>query len=467
MIKSLYLCICFTIACFSLSMSSPSNPNNKKILDSLFNIIEKQKQFSGEVLVAEKGEVIFHKAFGECPEHAQYDIGSIAKTFVAASIMLLQNEKKLDINNSVNNYIKTFPYQTISIKNLLNHTSGLPDYMNYFTTEWDKSKIATSKDVLNYLINKKPALDFNPGENWKYSNTGYVILSLIIENVTNKTFQEFLQDKLFRKYNLNNTKVYATTKNKIYKNQCLGLVYSIQENQYIQAKELEKWSWVNYIKGITGDGMTLSTAEDLFKWDRLLYTNKLFDTKTKNFIFSPTITPNGTHNYGIGWQLSQSDELGHVVSHSGAYPGYITYFTRFIDVDKTIIVLSNKESDSVLKIKSMIDDVLSERTFKIPKQSIIEKISTLISDTLQLKNNFYILIKDKENYYLNESELNKFSNSLIKHNKIFAASVMYTIYTQQYPNSYIGFEGLALVEEKKGNLKEALYYAKKALELKQ
>lgn len=168
--------LCFSI--YSVSFSQVSDLDNRiSRLDSLFGELNRYGEFNGNVLVAEKGNVIFHKSFGisdaenELPLHLNsiFNIGSITKQFTATAILLLAKEGKISYNDNISKYIPELSfYDRITIQNLIHHTSGLPDYTGLFQKGWEESKIVTNIDIIHRLQELKPATEFEPNEKFEY-----------------------------------------------------------------------------------------------------------------------------------------------------------------------------------------------------------------------------------------------------------------------------------------------------------
>src|SRR5688572_5558074 len=192
--KRLVLLICIIIS----SVASAQTKTTQ--IDSFLSKLHKDDKFYGNVLVAEKGEIIYQGSFGKANIAADkdlnsssiFELASVSKQFTAMGIMLLKKQGKLNYDDTLRKYFPELPYYTITVRHLLNHTSGLPDYMELFGKYWDSSKIAVNKDMIELLARHRPAVNFNPGERWEYSNTGYALLASIIEKASGKEFGKYL-----------------------------------------------------------------------------------------------------------------------------------------------------------------------------------------------------------------------------------------------------------------------------------
>ncbi len=350
--KNISAFVAVVLCAITTVTSAQTNPDEKaKRLDSLYSGLHAANSFNGNVLIAEKGKVIFEKSYGLANEktgaklnaNTIFELASVSKQFTAMAIVLLKKQGKLSYEDDMTKYVPELAdYKGITIRNLLTHTGGLPDYIDITDTNWDKNKIATNIDILNLFKDLKPKKVFEPNEKREYSNTGYLILGTIIERVSGQSFGGFLEQYIFKPLEMKRSLVYRSRyqPQKI-ENYALAYGYSDSLKRKITPDEDGKNRFI-YLDGIVGDGMVNSTAKDLLKWDRALYTGKLVNEEDKKMIFSsyPTNDNKGT-NYGFGWFIRESKDFGKIVYHSGSWAGYITYIERDLDHDKTIIILQN------------------------------------------------------------------------------------------------------------------------------
>lgn len=325
---------------------------NIQNIDSMLSALYAKGRINGNVLIADKGNIIYNKSFGIANESTKqalnensiFELCSLTKQFTAMGILLLKEKGKLKLDEPFSKYIPELSfYKGITIRHLLNHTGGLPDYMDIFIKSFDKTKIATNKDVIDYLFKDKPNVLFAPNVRWEYSNTGYALLAVIIERVSGKKYDEFLAQNIFNPLKMNSTFVYKRRSSpRDIKNYAFGYVYSDSLKKLMLPDDLEETNYVKLLDGVVGDGGVNSTVMDLLKWDRALYTNKLITSKAKEEMYAPvTLADGSTFNYGFGWQVNVSKEFGKRLSHTGGWPGYNTFIDRNVDNDKTIIVLQN------------------------------------------------------------------------------------------------------------------------------
>ncbi|RZJ89772.1 MAG: class A beta-lactamase-related serine hydrolase [Chryseobacterium sp.] len=325
-----------------------------RLLDSVYQALFAAGSFNGNVLIAEKGKVILEKSYGFADAATQkklnpqsvFELASVSKQFTAMGIVLLKKRGKLNYDDPISKYLPEIAfYEGVTIRNLLTHTSGVPDYLyvDLFREKWDKNKIATNADVIKEFAKYQPPLDFQPNEKSQYSNTGYALLASIIERVSKQTYGQFLKANIFDPLRMKHTfiyrRLYAPEKIKNYA-QAYGTDSLLN---YVSAYGIEnKFTTYNYLDGVVGARTVSSNLEDLLKWDRALYTDQLINVDDRKEIFVSLKTKNGKENdYGFGWVVSQNEKYGKIVNHSGSWAGYITYIERHPDSDKTIILLQN------------------------------------------------------------------------------------------------------------------------------
>ncbi|GAB3162980.1 serine hydrolase domain-containing protein [Telluribacter humicola] len=342
------LLLVWTCTCLSTLALAQSKSTQ---FDSLFTHLHRQGNFNGNVLIAENGLPIFEKSYGMADEQSHrllnpesvFELASISKQFTAMAIVLLQKQSKLAYDDPMAKYLPELAsYDKITIRHLLHHTSGLPDYTDYFIANWDKSRFATNKDVINAFGKVQPPLLFQPNGKFKYSNTNYVLLGSIIERVSGQTYADFLNQAIFKPLGMNRTQVYQSRyKPQKIENYALGyMLDSLGHKVLLDSYGKEFFTY--FLDGIVGDRMVNASSRDLLIWDQALYTDKLVSTQDREQLFNSIKTQDGRNtDYGFGWILKQDEKYGKLVSHSGSWAGYIHYFDRHIDTNKTIIVLQN------------------------------------------------------------------------------------------------------------------------------
>ena len=321
---------------------------SNKELEEVFNTAV-SKNFSGVVLVASEGEIIFTGVNGKrdfkknIPLKSSdiFELASVSKQFTAMMIMICKEKGLLAYDDLVEKYLDV-PYKGITIRNLLTHTSGLPDYQKIMDENWDKSKVAGNKEILEYLKKYKPKILFSPGEEYKYSNTGYVLLGSIVEKVTDKDFVEISKKWIFEPLKMENTSIRSNEEKKELNNLAFGHKKD-STDRFVNANKFLSSDYTVWLGNRKGPGRVSSNVFDLFLWDQALYKEELTSKKTLQEAFTPyTLNKKKLSYYGFGWRLN-NDPKNKIVSHSGSNPGYKTRIVRLIDKRKTIIILSNND----------------------------------------------------------------------------------------------------------------------------
>ena len=339
------------LACIGIANAQD---NRIKKIDSLFTSLSAKNEFNGNVLIAEKGAVVYKKSFGlrdeakklPLDDNSIFELASVSKQFTAMGVVLLEQKGKLKYDDPIAKYIPELGfYNGVTVRQLLNHTGGLPDYMQLIGTKGDTTKINTNKDIIALFAKEKPAAVFAPGSKFEYSNTGYALLASIIEKASGKTYAAFLADNIFKPLKMENTFVYTRRlAPKKIDDYAYGYVFDANNKKVLPDNDPNN-SYVICLDGIVGDGTVNSTTADLLKWDRALYTDKLVSKKSLELIFTPPVLPNNEKtNYGFGWMVNTSADYGKIANHSGGWPGYVTFIERHMDNDKTIIILQNNET---------------------------------------------------------------------------------------------------------------------------
>lgn len=315
----------------------------KRRLDSFYRA-QVARGFNGSVLIGYNGNILYERYFGyadkstkrELTPDAGVQLASTTKTFTATAILYLHQHKYLNIDDPVSMYLPSFPYSKVTIKMLLNHRSGIPDYLKWYARYRKDTHTPIYNDELLELFAKyKPGLEFTPDTRFKYSNSNYAILGRLIEEVTEMNYRDFMKHYFFEPLGMENTFVYDPS---------WGLPQT--------ATRSYRYNWVKYpdmfADGVYGDKGIYSTVEDMYKWDQSFYNNTFLDPETTEFAYGPcSFERPGVKNYGLGWRMYCYPDGDKVVFHNGWWHGNNTLFLRFIQDNFTIIVLGNKYNKSI------------------------------------------------------------------------------------------------------------------------
>lgn len=330
------------IAIFTLTFLSIINVAGQTLNRNLESIVGKSSSDSllnGSILIAKGNEILFQGSFGfknlEKKEmntlSTLFPIASLTKQFTSAAILKLQEDEKLTIDDKIGDYIDVpESMKGISIKNLMNHTSGIPDY-------W-QNDIYNQEDSIYKFLNKHDKSQFAPNTEHRYCNTGYFLLGEIIESVTGKSYGEFLNESLFKPLGMKNTFVNKGTKI----DRSIGYDESWNPNDYLMT---------------TADGGIISTVEDLYLWDKALFENILLNINSKEQMFKPSILNNGNRvNYGFGWDINENNDK--ITSHTGWLASFGAYNQIDSETGYFLILLSNQIRPELMDLINEINKEL-------------------------------------------------------------------------------------------------------------
>ncbi|MBK9672000.1 MAG: beta-lactamase family protein [Bacteroidetes bacterium] len=339
------------------------------ILDSTYA----SAPFFGTILISKNNQVIFEKSYGYADavskktltKENSFQIASISKQFTAYGIMILKSKGLLQYDSMVCKYLPTFPYKNITIRHLLNHTSGLPNFWDDIRTKMDTTKSFGNNEVLAYLIQHQLPLQYNPGTKFQYADIGYDFLALVIEHVSGMSYQKFMQQTIFEPLKMNNTFALMVTDIRRIQNNQLAYGHAFENGTFTHAHLQPKYNFVSYLGDFYGDGSVVSTARDLAIWDEALKKCNLLPCEIQNEAFEvPTYNgeiiyarTNPDIAYGFGWFLKNTPS-GKLVYHSGGHPGNSHVMYRLLDKDITFIFLSNAETSNLKGLRNRILQML-------------------------------------------------------------------------------------------------------------
>ena len=337
----------------------------QKILDSTYV----SSPFYGNILITKNNKILFEKSYGYADainrkpltSESSFQVASISKQFTAYGIMLLKSKGLLDYDSAVCKYIPTFPYKDISVRHLLTHTSGLPNFWDDIRPNMDTTRSNGNKEVLEYLIQHRLPLQFEAGTKFKYADIGYDFLATIIENISGLSYKEFMYQNIFYPLKMENTFAYMVTDIRRIENKNLAIGHISENGKFKYAHIQPKYYFVFYLGDFYGDGSVVTTARDLAIWDNALKDCKLLPCEVQNesitkstfrdqIIYAKT---NPNISYGFGWFIENTPS-GKLVYHGGVHPGYSHIIYRFLDQDVTFIFLSNAETSNLKILRDRI-----------------------------------------------------------------------------------------------------------------
>jgi CubicO group peptidase (beta-lactamase class C family) len=321
---------------------------------SLFTTLATKHGFNGDVLLSHNGKVVYENAFGysdlkrKTPLNIEstFQLASVSKQFTSAAILMLHDQGKLEFSDSVGKFFPDFPYKNVTIRLLLGHRSGIPDYMNFAGRYWNrKSGFLTNSDLMDMLVTYHPRLEFKPDQRYKYSNTGYAILASIVEKISGVTYAEFMAQHVFSPLGMRNTFVFDPNNRQTSRYETKGYNKNCRP-----ASE-------DFLSGVVGDKGVYSTVDDMYKWDQALYTDNLVKQETLEEAFTPLSDTKRHGSYGYGWRIGKLENGDKIVYHAGWWRGYNSLFVRRLEDKTLIIVLSNKVNWCFRNIEQLLDVV--------------------------------------------------------------------------------------------------------------
>lgn len=325
-----------------------------RVLSAYFDSMLIRKGFNGSILVAKDGAVLYEKYVGfadlrkkdSLTSATSLHIASSGKTLTAMALLRLVQENKLSLDDSIQHFFPGFPYEGITVRTLLNHRSGLPNYIYFMDAEKKNIRYVTNNDVLNYLFSKKPNRSFRPDTRFSYSNTNYVLIALIIEKISGKPFATFMKENVFDPLQMKNTWVFSLA----------------DTSTALPSFKPSGALWQNdMMEGTYGDKNIYSTPQDLLKWDQALYTEQFLTKALLDSAFAPNSNERpSVHNYGLGWRMLNISNGKKVIYHFGRWHGFNAAFARLPDEKVTIIILGNKYNSRIYTAANKAYDLFGD-----------------------------------------------------------------------------------------------------------
>jgi CubicO group peptidase (beta-lactamase class C family) len=308
--------------------------------------------------IIKNGKLIYSKGYGlsdleaniKVTDQSNFRLASVTKQFTAAAILQLIEKNKLSLQTKLSDCFPSLPSyaQDISIKHLLNHTSGISDYDDFIDESANTNQLSDA-DVLKACMNFKKTY-FPPGDQYRYSNTAYVLLGLIIEKYSGLSYPDYLAKYIFKPLKMKTTLAYIKGVNEI-PNRAYG--YSKNQGSWIRKDQ-------SSTSATLGDGGIYSNLTDFFKWDAALYSNKILPQKVWTMAFDQQVLNNGTKtDYGFGWHLKKSAANKQVVYHTGSTTSFRNVFYRIPEEKLSVILFTNRNTPEETNMVELAEKILS------------------------------------------------------------------------------------------------------------
>jgi CubicO group peptidase (beta-lactamase class C family) len=455
---------------YSVTLLSCGTDARVRRIDEIISAFYENGLFNGAVLVAYDGDVLYKKAFGlanlddRVPLQLSTPscIGSVSKQFTSMAIMILKEQGKLSYDSKLADYYPGIPGSSeISIRHLLTHTSGLPRGKN--TTRSDSDGM-TNEDMLDWLM-QLDSLEFVPGSSYSYSNSGYIVLAMIVEQVSGMSYPEFLRQHIFEPLGMDNSFV-ADKAHSDAPDRAIG--YNLFGDVY------------DYNVFLYGPGGVYSTVEDLLKWDQGLCSNLLVSRETLEEGFRPALLSDGsptremsdsTWGDGFGWLLRRNASE-HIVWHDGGYNGFSAILYRELNSKLCIALIANRgqmgSNAPVYPVHNALLQVLNGLLYELPQMPIAVKFQRIIEDGgLDAAVEAYHDLKGAaaDKYDFAERELNGLGYYYLSKERFDLARGVFGLNVAAFPNSANAYDSYAEACMLDGRIDEAVQNYERSLEL--
>lgn len=437
----------FSMLIISLNTIARAQENKAATIDSLMHHANQLGLFNGNILVADHHKIVYKATMGfadaaqktRLTEQYRFNIGSIAKEFNAVAIMMLKEQGKLSLDDKVSKYLTDFPAwaNQITIKNLLQYTSGLPDI------KWETVK----KDADNLAdLKKLDQLDFEPGSTYAYNNNNVFLQRRIIEKITGMSFNAYVEQKILKPSKMNMAIVDPTETD--------HLVAKSYNNAYKQDPVMSPIS-----------GWTAVNLADFYKWGQVIANFKLISPASTREIITPA-WPN--KQSGLGKGLMEGNKLiNHV--HDGSSRNYQALLVTNVPQGRTVILMTNNKNLSLYDFNTAIQAILDGKPYEQPKKSILTQFSSEFSTMdggriVAFYKDLKVRMPNDYNFN-NQATLNEIGYFLLNKNLINDAITVFEYNTRLFPSSWNVFDSLGEAYYKKGDKQKSLFNYKRSLEL--
>jgi len=469
--------------------------------DSLFTRLHREGNFNGNVLVARHGKIIYRKSFGYADVAAKtpntgasrFQTASTSKIFTATAVLQLVEKGKVKLDDPVAAYLPEFPFPTVRVRHLLSHTSGLPGYELYEPlVRKHPGMLITNAVTLPALRDWQRSLYFEPGSQWKYCNTNYSLLALLVEKVTKLSFGAYLQRYVFRPAGMQDT--YVQEAGRRAADPCLvttHLLPTLYQTVPVNAEKIElvdtvmQWKHSfeqRSLRGTVGDHNVMSTTEDLLRFDQALYTDQLLTRQTLGLAFAPTRLNNGETyygpeevdyggktSYGLGWVVRHDPELGTIVGHDGYTGGIATTFYRNLTRRQTVVMFDNTVGVHYReKVASAIDLLNGKAPLALPiKKSAVRQYgeALLRQDAEEALLYLNAMRSDTTRYYFAEREMNRLGYEFLFNDYLDQSLETFKINTLLFPASFNVYDSYGDAFARVGRREAAILMYRRAIVL--
>jgi len=473
---------------------------NSKIESYLYKI-GKARQLNGNILMARNERVITNRAFGYADFESQkpnntdlhFNLASVSKLFTSTAILQLRDKMKLSLDDHLIKYFPDFPFADVTVRHLLTHTSGLPD-LELFENIIQKypDTVITNKNIIPELKKWSRGLNFKPGDQYQYCNTGYCLLALVVESVVKMPFEKYLKQYIFQPAAMNNTYVsiypghtYNQDKN------CVKMhaqPHPYYDTTYLYVDSLSRFKYTNYnCSGTIGESNIITTTGDLLNFDRAFFGGKLIKPTTMEEAFTPlklnngetwygsmdTMLGDGKMTVGLGWDIFEQPGYGRSVGHGGYKFGLATFYFHQLENIQTIIAFDNTAGSEFGRVVTSAFYLMNGiEPFAIRNHHSLAFVygSTLVKQGPDAAAAIFNASKsDTAHYYLSEWEFNQLGGNLLygssfEGHKDLALEV-FKINTLLFPGSFNTYDSYGAGLREIGKKQQAIMMYQKSIAL--
>ncbi len=447
------------------SLSTVLADEHAEKIDRLIQTYFDDSQFKGSILVAENGKIIYKKSFGfanmewrisNTPD-TKFRLASVTKQFTATLIMQLVEEGKLKLDGKLSDYLPYYRKDTgsrVTIHHLLTHTSGIPNFTNQ--PDYGTSVMRTTLSPESLVVRQCMGdLEFEPGTKSRYSNSAYNILGAMIEHLTGKAYEQVLQERVFGPLKMENSG-YDHSRTLLAKR---AAGYNKSFSGYRNADFLD-------MSIPFSAGALYSTVEDLYLWDRGLYTDQILTNSSLDKIFTPDL-----NHYGYGWgiyYIPVGDDSVKAVAHSGGINGFNTRIMRILGDQHLIVALANAPGAPLPQVILNIAAILYDQPYDLPKKLASDEIArVIITNGTAAAEARYAEIRKKENdnYQFGENRFNRLGYEFVRAGKLPEAISVFKMNVENNPGSANVYDSLAEAYMLAGRTENAIKNYEKSLKM--
>lgn len=461
----------FAIASVILFTVCEREPGKAGQIADLMAHYDELGQFNGSILVAENGKVIYKAGIGYAVQEwgipntpdTKFRIASITKQFTSMLVMQLVAEGKIDLEATINDYLPEYPPKNgsvITIHQLLSHTSGMPHYgaISGFFPKFSRQPYEPEEYIRLFW---ELDLLFKPGTKYSYSSFGYYLLGVILERVTDRSYEDLLRERIFDVAKMVDTRI----------DDHLSLESRRAAGHHRTFLNGYENASFRDMSTAFSTGALFSTVENLYRWDQALYTDNLLDPEHKALLFRPNID-----NYGYGWgvkRLLPGEGLDSVtvVSHSGGTNGFNSRITRYLEDRHLIVLLRNSTGGPFTELQAMTEkivQILYHQPLEWPKPSVAARMGATIKEReISAALDEYADLRERhaEDYDFSELEFNTLGYELLSRDRVNDAIEIFKLNVAAFPESANTYDSLGEAYWISGDREQALTNYRKVLEL--